>query len=150
MSSDREEFLAGDRPDDVAIYIDDDAIDDETKLEEYGERVADGTLLVVEGEQGRNAFRAATGLDAMAFAKEAMGTEGGVARELTDGTCPEADGGTDAEEADDGAHDLRFVFAFSEEQNEDVGGLYAEGDVVHAYARCTCGTAYSEKWVVGE
>lgn len=142
MSTDREEFLAGDRPDDVAIYIADHAIDDETKLEDYGDRLDDGTLLVVEGEQGRNAFRAATGLDAMAFAKEAMGTEGDIARELTDGTCPEAGDGE--------AHDLRFVFAFSEEQNEDVGGLYAEGDVVHAYARCTCGEAYSEKWVVEE
>lgn len=142
MTSDREEFLAGDRPDDVAIFIADDAIDDETKLEDYGERVADGTLLVVEGERGRNAFLAATGVDAMAFAKEAMGTEGEIARDLTDGTCPESD--------DETGHDLRFVFAFAEEQNEDIGGIYAEGDVIHAYARCDCGTAYSEKWVVEE
>ncbi|AGB15202.1 hypothetical protein Halru_0569 [Halovivax ruber XH-70] len=146
MPTDREAFLAGDRPDDVAIYIEDDAIDDETKLEDYGDRVADGTLLVVEGEQGRNAFRAATGLDAMAFAKEAMGTEGEIAETLTDATCPEHGDGND----DDDTHDLKFIFAFSEEQNEDVGGLYAEGDVVHAYARCTCGEAYSDKWVVEE
>ncbi|WP_247731206.1 DUF5807 family protein [Halovivax limisalsi] len=142
MPTDREEFLAGDRPDDVVIYITDDAIDDATKLETYGERVDEGTLLVIEGENGRNAFRAATGIDAMAFAKEAMGTDGEIGGDLTDGTCPEAGDGDD--------HDLQFVFAFSEAQNEDVGGLYAEGDVVHAYARCDCGTAYADKWVVAE
>ena len=25
---------------------------------------------------------------------------------------------------------------------------YVEGDVMHAYAACDCGTTYSEKWVV--
>ena len=45
-------------------------------------------------------------------------------------------------------HDVRFVFAFVEDQNDSVGGLYADGDVMHAYAACDCGTTYSEKWVV--
>ena len=49
-----------------------------------------------------------------------------------------------------GLHDTRFVFAFAEEQNEEVEGLYNEGDVIHAYVQCTCGTAYSEKWLAGE
>jgi hypothetical protein len=31
-----------------------------------------------------------------------------------------------------------------------VGGLYAEGAVVHAYAHCECGTSYSDRWVVDE
>jgi hypothetical protein len=31
-----------------------------------------------------------------------------------------------------------------------VGGVYAEGDVVHAYAQCACGTAYSDRWVVDD
>jgi len=144
MTDAREEFLAGQRPEDVAFYVADDTVDDPTTLEEYGERVDDGTLIVVDGEAGRSAFQAATGTDAMGFAKQAMGNEGEIAEELTGGACPDADDG-DAE-----GHDARFVFAFAEEQNEDVGGLYGEGDVIHAYAQCDCGTAYSQKWVVGE
>jgi hypothetical protein len=141
MTDARAEFLAGQRPDDVAFYLADTAVDDPSVLDAYGERVAEGTLIVVDSENGRSAFQAATGTDAMGFAKQAMGNEGEIREDLTDGTCPDS-------EADD--HATRFVFAFAEEQNEDVGGLYAEGDVIHAYAQCDCGTAYSHKWVAGE
>ena len=142
MTDARAEFLAGQRPEDVALYIADAAVDDPDVLDAYGEQVDDGTLIVVDGEKGRGAFQAATGTDAMGFAKQAMGTEGEIGEDLTGGACPEADG--------DGEHATRFVFAFAEEQNEEVGGLYAEGDVIHAYAQCECGTAYSHKWVAGE
>ena len=136
------EFLAGDRPDDVAIFLADTAVDSPETLASVGEPVDGGVLIVVEGDRGRDAFRAATGVDAMAFAKEAMATDGTVAPDLSNGSCPES--------RDDSAHDLRFVFAFAEERNEEVGGIYAEGDVIHAYAQCGCGTAYSDTWVVGE
>ncbi|GAB3023101.1 DUF5807 family protein [Natronobiforma cellulositropha] len=143
MTSAREEFLAGDRLDDVALYLADSYVSDD-RLERFGEDVADGVLIVVDGERGRNAFRAATGTDAMTFAGEAMGVEGLIERDLTDGTCPEAAG--DGGEASD--HETQFVFAFAEAQNEEVGGLYAEGDVLHAYARCSCGLAYSDRWTL--
>lgn len=42
------------------------------------------------------------------------------------------------------------MFAFAEEQNGEVGGLYAEGEVIHAYVACTCGQRYSDKWVADE
>ena len=32
--------------------------------------------------------------------------------------------------------------------DEAVVDLYAEGDVIHAYAACDCGTTYSDRWVV--
>jgi hypothetical protein len=127
--SDREEFLSGERPDDVALFLADSFVSGD-KLADYGESVPGGLLLVVPGETGRNVFKKATGMDAMSFAKEAMGTEGTIAADLAGGDCPEGD------------HDVEFVFAF--------GGLYAEGDVVHAYAYCSCGTAFSQKWVAGE
>ncbi|WP_121823660.1 DUF5807 family protein [Halostella salina] len=139
--SKREAFLAGERPEDVAFYLAEDAVDDLGKLEGYGERVADGIVIVVDGDDGRNAFQAATGLDPMGFAKEAMGAESTIDADLEGGDCPEGDGA---------AHEARFVFAFAEEQNEEVGGIYADGDVIHAYAQCDCGEAYSQKWVVGE
>jgi len=162
MTDARAEFLAGQRPEDVAFYVADAAVDDPSTLEEYGDRVDDGTLIVVEGEAGRSAFQAATGTDAMGFAKQAMGNEGEIREDLTGGACPDADGGdgddsdggggddSDAGDGDADAHDARFVFAFAEEQNEDVGGLYGEGDVIHAYAQCACGAAYSHKWLAGE
>jgi hypothetical protein len=139
--SDREAFLAGDRPDDVFIYLADDAVSGVDSLAAYGERVAGGTVLVVDGEAGRSAFRSATGVDPMEFAGRAMGTEGAADPDCTGGTCP----------ADDGTapHEARFVFAFAEEQNEAAGDIYAEGDVVHAYVSCSCGEAYSDKWVAG-
>ncbi|MFC7209443.1 DUF5807 family protein [Natronoarchaeum sp. GCM10025321] len=139
MTEARAEFLAGERLEDVAFFLADRAVDEPEKLDGFGERVDGGHLLVVDGDAGRGAFQSATGTDAMGFAKDAMGTEGEIDRSLTGGTCPDGED-----------HDVRFVFAFAEEQNEEVGGLYAEGDVIHAYAQCTCGTAYSHKWVVGE
>jgi len=138
----RSEFLAGERPDDVALFLADRVLDDPEPLLEYGERTEEGVLLVMEGETGRSVFQSATDMDAMAFAGKAMRTEGAVDADLAGGTCPKAAEGED--------HAVRFVFAFVEEENEEVGGRYGEGDVVHAYAHCECGAAYSENWVVGE
>lgn len=132
-------FLAGERPDDVAIFVADRAVNDPERLLSYGTAVDGGVVLVLDGETGRNVFRAATGTDAMAFAKEAMGAEGEIGVDLSGGRCPDC--GEDA---------VRLAFSFAEEQNDSVGGLYAEGDVIHAYARCDCGAAYAEKWVADE
>ncbi|NGM70126.1 hypothetical protein G6M89_14105 [Natronolimnobius sp. AArcel1] len=138
MNDQRAEFLSGERPDDVAIFLADSYVSDD-RLEQFGERVDGGTLIVVDGERGRGAFQAATGTGAMQFAKSAMDLEGDIDEDLTDGVCPDADDDT-------ATHEPQYIFAFAEEQNEDVGGLYAEGDVIHAYAQCTCGTAYSDRW----
>ncbi|MDQ2051047.1 DUF5807 family protein [Natronolimnohabitans sp. A-GB9] len=139
MTDPREEFLAGERLDDVALFLADSYVSDD-RLEQFGEPVDDGIVIVVDGERGRNAFQAATGMQAMQFAKSAMELEGIIDDDLAGGSCPEA--------PDDDEHAVQFVFAFAEAQNEDVGGIYADGDVIHAYARCTCGTAYSDKWNV--
>ncbi|GAB6879636.1 DUF5807 family protein [Halorubrum gandharaense] len=139
-----DEFLAGDRLDDVVLFISDAYLDDDSRLWNVGTETAGGVRLVLDGETGRSAFQAGTGMGAMEFAKEAMGTEGEITRGLDGGDCPFAD------ERPDDPHDIRFVFAFAEAENPEVGGLYAEGDVVHAYAHCTCGGSYSHKWVVGE
>jgi hypothetical protein len=140
-----DEFLAGDRPDDVALFLTHDYLDSEGKLATYGEDVDEGVVLVVPGDEGRQMFSAGTGMDAMQFAKGAMGTEGTIAPDLGGGDCPATD-----ETGDEESHQVQFVFAFAEEQNEEVGGLYAEGDVVHAYAHCDCGESFSHKWVAGE
>ncbi|SER19677.1 DUF5807 family protein [Natrinema salaciae] len=141
MSDQREEFLAGERLEDVALFLADSYVSDD-RLEQFGERVDDGTLIVVDGERGRGAFQAATGTGAMEFAKSAMSNEGSIDDDLTGGHCPD--------ESDAETHDVQFVFAFAEGQNEEVGGIYAEGAVVHAYAQCTCGTAFSDRWNVTE
>jgi len=141
-AGDRAAFLAGERPDDVAFFLHEAAVSGIDALAEQGERTDDGVVLVVPGETGRSAFRSATGVDPMAFAREAMDTEGAVDRDLTGGSCPAADG--------EAGHEARLVFAFAEAENPEVGGLYAEGDVVHAYAACECGKRYSEKWVAGD
>lgn len=140
-------FLAGDRLDDVAIFVSDAHLDGSGRIAELGAVVDGGVVLVVPGEDGRNAFASATGTDPMAFAKEAMGTEGTISRRLNGGTCPAADPGRERDGED---HDVTFVFAFAEARNEDVGGLYADGDVIHAYAQCSCGETYSHKWIAGE
>jgi len=141
MATAREAFLAGRRPEDVHIYLHEDAVSDIEALTEYGERVEDGIVLVLDGEQARGVFQRATGIDPMAFAREAMDTDGDVDRDCAGGVCP-------AGEGDD--HQARFVFAFAEEQNEEAGGLYAEGPVIHGYVSCACGESYSEKWVASE
>jgi len=147
--SNLDEFLAGERLDDVVFYLSDAYLDDDSRLRSVGTETDDGVRLILDGETGRSAFEAGTGMGAMEFAKTAMGAEGDIARSLDGGTCPFADGGGDEDGPDDD-HDVNFVFAFAEAQNEEVGGLYAEGDVVHAYAHCTCGESYSRKWVVGD
>ena len=138
-------FLAGERLDDVAIYLPEESISDPSSLleQDYAERVADGVLIVVDGEQGRSVFGQITGADAMTFAGTAMKTPGTVSRDLTAGECPNAVDGPQA-------HEVEFIFSFAEAQSEDAGGIYAEGDVIHAYAQCTCGEAYADKWVVGD
>jgi hypothetical protein len=136
--SDLDAFLAGDRLDHVALFLTDDYLDDEGALADYGTAVDGGVVLVVPGEKGRQLFSAGTGMDAMEFAKRAMGTEGDIDPDLTGGTCPDC--GADA----------AFVLAFAEAQNEEVGGIYAEGDVIHAYGACPDGDAFSDRWIVGE
>jgi hypothetical protein len=145
--SDRAAFLAGDRPEDVFIYLDDAAVSNPDALETHGEPVDGGIVLVLPGDTARNVFQQAAGIDPMAFAKQAMGTDGTIDADCTGGTCPDSEDGGEGEGTD---HDARFVFAFAEEQNEEVGDIYAEGDVIHAYVSCACGTAYSDKWVAGE
>jgi len=140
--STREAFLAGERPDDVAIYLADAHLDNPGALAERAERVEDGFVLVLDGQQGRELFPQIAGQGAMEFAQAATANEGQVAADLTGATCPDDDGSDD--------HVLRFVLAFAQEQTEDVGGPYESGDVIHAYAQCACGMAYSDRWVVSD
>lgn len=138
-----EAFLAGNRPDDVALYLSESFVDNVEALADSGDRTEHGVVLVVEGERGRSVFKSMTDMDAMDFAGTAMQSPGTIDHDLTDGECPNAaDGPQD--------HHVEFTFAFAEEQNEEVGGIYAEGDVVHAYVYCSCGTPYSDKWVAGD
>ncbi|WP_224448414.1 DUF5807 family protein [Haloprofundus salilacus] len=145
--SDREEFLAGERLDDVALFLTDDYLDEQGKIANYGETVDGGVVLVEPGDDGRRLFAAGTGMDAMEFAQGAMGNEGAIADDLSGGECPAA-GADEEEEGEAGDHRAKFVFAFAEAQNEEVGGIYADGDVIHAYAQCECGLSYSDRWVV--
>jgi len=144
---DRAAFLTGDRPEEVLVYLDGDAVSSPGALDAHAERVDGGFALVLPGEEGRGIFRRATGIDPMAFAREAMATEGEVSRDCTGGVCPNGEGKREGKRED---HRAQFVFAFAEAENPEAGGLYAEGDVIHAYVACTCGEAYSEKWVAGE
>jgi len=139
MSTEREAFLAGERPADVHVFLHEESVSDADALAEHGERLEDGVVLVVGGDQARAAFQRATGLDPMSLAREAMGTDGEVDPDCAGGTCPAC-----------GSTDVRVVFAFAEERNAEAGGLYAEGAVIHAYVVCECGERYSEKWVAGE
>lgn len=132
-------FLDGERPEAVAIYVAGEALDDPDVLDGRGTATDDGRVFVLPGEGGRRAFAAATGENAMDFAKQAMGTTGDIDRDIAGGTCPNC-----------GEAAVRYLLAFVEEQNEDLEGMYAEGDVVHAYARCECGTAFSDKWIVDD
>ncbi len=143
MDEHRAAYLAGDRPEDVAMFLASDAVDDPDRLaaQDGGERVDDGVVVVVDGERGRRAFSAAAGTDPMQFAGHARSREGRIDRDLTGGTCPDAGG-------EDEDHHLRFLFSFAEAHQPDGQGIYAEGDVVHAYAQCSCGAAYSDRWVV--
>jgi hypothetical protein len=142
--SHRSAFLDGDRHDDIALFLSESYLDGQEKLRELGDPVESGCVLVVPGDDGRRAFSAGTGMDAMEFARGAMETHGHISRDLDGGECPERASDTEA------SHAVEFVFAFSEAQNTEVGGLYTRGDVIHAYAHCVCGTSYSDKWVVGE
>lgn len=135
-------FLRGERPDDILIYLHEEGVGSIDGLAEIGIRTEDGVVLVLPGEEGRDAFQRATGLDAMDFAGMAMDTEGDIDDDCTGGRCPDDD--------DSDEHYAKFVFAFVESQNEAVGGIYAEGDVRHGYAACACGTTYSEKALLGD
>jgi len=142
--SKRTEFLAGERVEDVAFFLHEDTVGNADALADHGEQVENGMVLVIDGDSGRSAFQSATGIDPMGLAREAMASDGEIDRDLTGGVCP------NEEEEPDENHTAKFVFAFAEAQNEEVGGIYEDGDVIHAYAVCPCGEKYSEKWVVEE
>jgi hypothetical protein len=142
-----DEFLAGERLDDVALFLTHDYLDEKGRIANYGEDVEDGVVLVVPGDDGRGMFAAGTGMDAMEFARGAMERDGEIAPELGGGACPAA--AEDGSGGGDADHRVKFVFAFAEAENEEVGGLYSEGDVIHAYAQCECGESYSDRWVAG-
>ncbi len=135
-------FLSGERPEDVLIYLSDTVVSDGEALSDHGTRVEGGTVLVLPGDRGRSVFEQAVGVPPMTFAGTAMETEGTVLDDCTGGECPNPDPETE--------HQVQVLLAFAEEQNEDAGGLYAEGDVIHAYADCTCDTTYSDRWVAGD
>lgn len=136
-----EEFLAGERHDDILLFIDSDAIGDPGAISDIAEEVGTGYVLVLPGDRGSEVVAEVVGIDPMDFAGAAMDTEGDIRHDCTGGECPAGTG--------DG-HRVNFVFAFTEAENPEVGDLYAEGDVCHAYAACTCGQSYSDKWVIGE
>jgi hypothetical protein len=145
--SDFDAYLAGDRTDHVALYLSDSYVSDVDSLADRDDahRVDDGgVVLVVDGDAGRSVFQKLTGMEAMEFGSTAMQTPGHVDGDLAAGDCPDAADGPGED------HHVEFAFSFAEAQNEEVGGLYSEGDVVHAYAYCSCGTAYSDKWLAGE
>ncbi|WEL20718.1 DUF5807 family protein [Halorhabdus sp. BNX81] len=142
--TDTTEFLAGERPEDIAFFLHEDSVSNLESLEDHATTVENGIVLVLPGEEGRSAFQSVVGMDPMGLAQQAMDTPGEIHDDLTGGNCPVS--GEDPE-AD---HTAKFVFAFAEAQNEEVGGLYADGDVIHAYAVCTCGETYSEKWLAEE
>ena len=148
MNPDRREFLDGERPEDVLVFFAESAVSDLGTLAQHGERVERGVSLVLAAERGRSAFEGATGVDPMTLASAAMDSTGAIDLDSFTGRCPETEA-TDDTDAD-GEHAPRFVFAFAEERNEEVGGIYAEGDVIHAYAVCECGGVYSERWVADE
>lgn len=135
---DRAAFLAGERPDDVQIYLHEDVLSNPEALASHGQSVEDGIVLLLDGDEARTIFNEATGIDPMALAQDAMATEGTVDDDCADGTCP---AGTSRN------HHPRLIFAFAEQQNEEAGGIYARGPVIHAYAACACGERYSDKWV---
>lgn len=136
VSDRRAAFLRGDRPDDVAIFVADDYTDT-TALAERGERVDGGVLLVLPGPDGRAVFERLTDLEPMQFAREAGRTEGQIHEDLSGGTCPES-----------AEHTVQFILAFVQSETPSAGGKYAEGDVLHGYAACECGTAFSETRVL--
>jgi hypothetical protein len=158
----REAFLAGERPEDVLVYLADRAVSGIEALADHGQRVEGGVVLVLDGERGRRVTERATGTDPMDLAGAAMDVKGTIDLERFSGTCPAAAdasgsasdstdaGDSDAPDDSEGTHALRHVLAFAEERNAEVGGRYAEGDVIHAYAVCACGTAYSDYWVADE
>lgn len=143
MDTQRQEFLAGERLEDVLIYLGETAVSNFDSLADHGERVSDGLVLVLAGERGRNVFERAVGVKPMGFAGEAMDTDGTISDGCIDGECP-----SKHPDEPDSDHQVRFLLAFAEEQNEEVGGIYAAGDVIHAYAACTCKTMYSDRWVI--
>lgn len=143
--TDLETFLAGRAPDYVTIVLADAVLDDPEVLTEHAEPIDGGRALVLGGAKGRSVFQRVTGQDPMGFARAAGNRDGHVERDLSGGDCPGVV--AEGDDGNSGEHDPHVLLSFVEAQNEAVGGLYAEGPVVHAYVQCACGTRYSDKWV---
>lgn len=137
MSDSLTAFRDGKRPDDIAFYVADAIVDQPERLKSVGTAVGDGTIFVLPGSKGRDVFKQTTGEAAMEFAGQAMKHSGDIAATLDAGHCPACE--QDA---------VELVLAFVEQAHPEVGGRYADGPVLHAYARCGCGEYYSDSWSV--
>ncbi len=137
------EFLAGERPEDVLFFLHEDAVSNPGALAEYADEVEDGHVLVLPGDDGRSAFQSATGIDD-GTGSAGDGNRGRHRRRPDRRGLSDRRGG-----AGERPHDpIRLRLRRGTERGRR--RLYAEGDVVHAYAVCACGERYSDKWVVGE
>jgi len=107
--SNLDEFLAGERLDDVVFYLSDAYLDDDSRLRNVGTETDGGVRLILDGETGRSAFQAGTGMGAMEFAKTAMGAEGGSRDCSTTGRVR-------SPRRSPTTIEIRFIFAFAEAQ----------------------------------
>ena len=132
-----DEFLAVNRHDDIVLFLSEHVVDEHSAIRDQALSVETGCVLTISGTRAQQIVESAIGMGPMAFAKKAMGTRVHVDRELKDAACPS--GHTD--------HETEFILAFSEAENQAVGGLYAQGPVIHAYTQCSCGALAADKWV---
>ncbi|MFB6254969.1 MAG: DUF5807 family protein [Halobacteriaceae archaeon] len=137
-----DEFLAGNRPNDIALYFANSFLDNPENLSDYGVSVANGVILIVDGSTGRSIFNEVTGMQPMQFAQRAMQTSGSIESSLTSAECPNSTASNN--------HFIKFLFAFVEEEKNNIDGIYDQGDVMHVYAFCSCDTAFSDRWVINK
>jgi hypothetical protein len=135
------QFVAGNRPEHVMLFQRDGTGPLSDNAQELGHEVADGTVIVAPAVMAQEIVSEVLSPSPTEFTDRAREREGEIESFLTAGTCPDAG-------EDDGKHLLEQLFAFVQPEDQSLGEMYAKGDVMHAYAQCSCQAHYSDKWVI--
>lgn len=134
-------FIAGEKPKHILLYHGIGAGKLPDQAAKLAHDIEDGHVMVLPAAMAQEIADKVLIPDLSTFSERSRERGGAIESFLTAGTCPEA--------MDNGkGHTLEQIFAFVQPKDELLGGIYAKGDVMHAYALCSCQTYYSDRWVV--
>ncbi|WP_254280489.1 DUF5807 family protein [Haloarcula marina] len=137
-----EQFIAGNRPGHIMLFQHENATSLPDDASKVAKNAAEGKMIIQPAVMARDLIDKVLVPNISQFTELSQKRQGNIEPYLTSGDCPEANSNHDED------HIIEQLFAFVQPKHNSLGGIYADGDVMHAYARCSCQVHYSDRWVI--